>query len=61
MNLCRRIFQGDDNIKGAQVFVADIFTHIRPVWAGDLGTRPRNPKCLRLEPYITLHFPRFLF
>jgi hypothetical protein len=53
---CRRIFQDDDNIRGAhlEIFVAEIFTQIRPVWAGDLETRAKNPKCLCLGPYITV-------
>jgi hypothetical protein len=44
-----------------EIFVAEIFTQIRPVWAGDIGTRPKNPKCLCFGPYITLYFPIFLF
>jgi hypothetical protein len=62
MNLCR-IFQDDSNIKGRklEIFVAQIFTQIKPVWVGDLETRPKNPKCLSLRPFITLYFPRFLF
>ncbi len=31
-------------------FVAGIFAQIRPIWIGDLGTRPKNPKKLRLGP-----------
>jgi hypothetical protein len=44
-----------------EIFVAGIFTEIRPVWLGYLLTRPKNPKKLRLGPYITLYLPRFLF
>jgi hypothetical protein len=40
-----------------EIFVAGIFTHIRPVWIGDLGTRPKNSKSLCLGPYITIFFP----
>ncbi len=29
-----------------EIFVAGIFTQIRPVWVGDLGTRPKSPKSL---------------
>ncbi len=28
-----------------EISVAEIFTQIRPVWLGVLGTRPKNPKC----------------
>ncbi len=44
-----------------EIFVAGMFAHIRPIWLGYLVTRPKNPKKLRLGPYITLYFPRFLF
>ncbi len=27
-----------------EIFVAGIFAQIRPVWIGDLGTRPKNKK-----------------
>ena len=27
-----------------EIFVAGIFAHIRRIWIGDLGTRPKNPK-----------------
>jgi hypothetical protein len=27
-----------------EIFVAGIFAQIRPIWIGDLGTRPKNPK-----------------
>ncbi len=33
-----------------EIFVAEIFAQIRPVWIGDLGTRPKNPKKLYLGP-----------
>ncbi len=44
-----------------EMFVAGIFTEIRPVWVGDLETRPKNLKSLCLGPYITLHFLGFWF
>jgi hypothetical protein len=44
-----------------EIFVAGIFTEIRPVWEGDLETRPKNLKSLCLGPYITLYFLGFLF
>jgi hypothetical protein len=44
-----------------EIFVAGIFAQIRPIWLGYLVTRPKDPKKLRLGPYITLYFPRFLF
>jgi hypothetical protein len=43
-----------------EMFVAGIFTEIRPVLVGDLETRPKNLKSLCLGPYITLYFLRFL-
>ncbi len=43
-----------------EIFVAGIFTEIRPVWVGDLETRPKNLKSLCLGPYITLYFLGFL-
>ncbi len=27
-----------------EIFVAGIFAQIRPIWIGDLGTRPKNPQ-----------------
>jgi hypothetical protein len=36
------------------MFVAGIFTEIRPVWASDFETRPKNLKSVCLGPYITL-------
>ncbi len=39
-----------------EIFVAGIFTEIKPVWEGDLETRPKNLKSLCLVPYITLYF-----
>ena len=44
-----------------ELFVAGIFTEIRPVWVGDLETRPKNLKSLCLGPYTTLYFLGFLF
>jgi hypothetical protein len=43
-----------DSLKGPkrETFVAGIFTEIRPVWVGDLETRPKNLKSLCLGPYI---------
>jgi hypothetical protein len=43
-----------------EIFGLRIFAQIRPIWIGYLGTRPKNPKKLRLGPYIALFFPRFL-
>ncbi len=44
-----------------EIFVVGTFAKIRPIWLGYLVTRPKNPKKLRLGPYITLYFPRFCF
>jgi hypothetical protein len=44
-----------------EIFGLGIFAQIRPIWIGDLGTGPKNPKKLDLGPYISLYFPRFLF
>jgi hypothetical protein len=35
-----------NDIKGPkrEIFVAGIFAQIRPIWIGDLRTRPKNPK-----------------
>ncbi len=33
-----------------EIFVAGIFAQIRPIWIGDLGTWPKNPKKLCLGP-----------
>ncbi len=44
-----------------EIFGAGIFTEIRPVWVGDLETRPKNLKSLCLGPYITLSCLGFLF
>jgi hypothetical protein len=51
-----------DSLKGPkrEMFVAGIFTEIRPVWVGDLETMPKNLKSLCLGPYITLCFLGFL-
>jgi hypothetical protein len=43
-----------------EIFGLEIFAQLRPIWIGYLGTRPKNPKKLRLGPYIALYFPRFL-
>jgi hypothetical protein len=55
-------FQVDLALKGPkrEIFGLGIFAQIRPLWIGYLGTRPKNPKKLRLGPYIALYFPRFL-
>ncbi len=58
--------QGSDRTKllkrpKREMFVAGTFTEIRPVWVGDLETRPKNLKNLCLGPYLTLYFLRFLF
>ncbi len=42
-----------------EIFGLGIFAQIRPIWIGYLGTRPKNPKKLRLGHYIALYFPRF--
>ena len=42
-----------------EMFVAGIFSEIRPVWVGNLETRPKNLKSLSLGPYITLYFLGF--
>ncbi len=54
---------GGGGLKGPkrEIFVAGIFTEIRPVWVGDLDTRPKNLKSLCLGPYINLYFLGFLF
>jgi hypothetical protein len=44
-----------------EIFVTGIFTEIRPVWVGDLETRPIYLKSLCLGPYITIYFLGFLF
>jgi hypothetical protein len=43
-----------------EMFDAEIFTEIRPVWVDDLESRPKNLKSLFLGPYITLNFLGFL-
>jgi hypothetical protein len=35
-----------------EIFVAGIFTEIRPVWVDDLESRPKNLESLCLVPYI---------
>ncbi len=44
--------RGINSLKGPkrEIFVAWIFAQIRPIWIGDLGTRPKNPKILCLGP-----------
>ncbi len=42
-----------------EIFVVVILTEIRPVWVGDLETRPKNLKSLCLGPYIVLYFLGF--
>ena len=37
-----------------EIFVAGIFTEIRPVWVGDLETRPKNLKSLCLGLILPL-------
>jgi hypothetical protein len=59
-DLILKTFQKIFLFKG-EIFVAGIFAQIRPIWLGYLVTRPKNPKKLRLRPYNTLYFPRFLF
>jgi hypothetical protein len=43
-----------------EIFGLGIFAQIRPIWIGYLGSRPKNPKKLRLGPYVALYLPRFL-
>ncbi len=33
-----------------EIFDSRVFAQIRPIWIGDLGTRPKNPKKLGLGP-----------
>jgi hypothetical protein len=51
---CRRQPVGINNIclKGPkrEIFGLGIFAQIRPIWIGDLGIRPKNPKKLGLWP-----------
>ncbi len=53
---------GTKALKGPkrEIYGLRIFAQIRPIWIGYLGTRPKNPKKLRLGPYIALYFLRFL-
>ncbi len=37
-----------------EIFEKGVFTQIRPVWVGDLGTRPKNYKNLWLGFYIKI-------
>ncbi len=39
-----------------EMFVAEIFTEIRPVWLGDLETRPKN---LKKFMFGALYYPLF--
>jgi hypothetical protein len=45
-------------LKGSkrEMFVARIFTEIRPVWVGDLETRPKNLKKFMIG---ALYYPLF--
>jgi hypothetical protein len=38
--------EGLKNGSKLEIFGSGIFTQIRPVWIGDLGTRPKNLKML---------------
>jgi hypothetical protein len=40
-----------------EIFVAGIFAQIRPIWIGDLGTRPKNPT---KNTFGALDLPLFL-
>ena len=44
-----------------EIFGSRVFTQIRPVWVGDLGTRPKNSKSLWLGPYIYLFIGKIIF
>ncbi len=44
-----------------EMFVAGVFTETRPVWVGDLKTRPKTYEVFWFGPYITLYFLGFLF
>jgi hypothetical protein len=44
-----------------EIFVAGIFTQIRPVWMGDLETRAKNSKNLWLGPYFYLFIGEIYF
>jgi hypothetical protein len=50
-------------IKGPkhEKILAGIFTHIRPVWIGELETRPKASKNLWLGPYIFIFIGEFFF
>jgi hypothetical protein len=43
-----------------EIFEHGVFTQIRPVWIGDIGSRQKIQN-LCLRPYITLYFPGFCF
>jgi hypothetical protein len=47
---CRKSLKGPKK----EIFVARIFTQIRPVWLDDLKTRPKSSKSLWWGPYIYL-------
>jgi hypothetical protein len=47
---CRKSLKGPKQ----EIFVARIFTQIRPVWLDDLKTRPKSSKSLWWGPYIYL-------
>ena len=40
------VTMSQESLKGPkrEIFVAGIFAQIRPIWIGDLETRPKNPK-----------------
>jgi hypothetical protein len=44
-----------------EMFVAGIFTEIRPVWVGNLETRPKNQKNLSFRALYYPYFLGFLF
>jgi hypothetical protein len=56
----KQIFDEEDDkpftlsLKGPkrEIFGLGIFAQIRPIWIGYLGTRPKNPKQLRLGPIL---------
>ncbi len=43
-----------------EIFGLGIFAQIRPIWIGDLGTRPKNPKKLGLGALDLPLFPEIL-
>ncbi len=42
-----------------EIFCSGVFTHIKPVWVGDLGTRSKSPKFWRFR-LENCHFVIFL-